>query len=50
MDAINRGIYGSAEREVKEAQKLSNELIGDFNKIIDITKKLDANRLAVFQE
>ena len=50
MDAINRGNYGSAEREVKEAQKLSSELIGDFNKIIDMTKKLDANRLAVFQE
>ena len=50
IDAIKRGNYNSAEREVKEAQKLSEELIGDFNKIIDITKNLDANRLAVFQE
>ena len=50
MDAINRGNFANAEREVKEAQKLSSELIGDFNKIIDMTKRLDANRLAVFQE
>ena len=50
IDAIKRGNYNSAERDVREAQKLSDELIGDFNKIIDITKKLDANRLAVFQE
>ena len=50
MDAIKRSNYGVAEREVKEARKLSNELIGDFNRIIDLTKKLDANRLAVFQE
>ena len=50
IDAINRGDYASAEHEVKEARKLSGELIGDFNKIIDMTKKLDADRLAVFQE
>ena len=50
IDAINRGNYNGAEREVKEAKRLSGELIGEFNKIIDITKKLDANRLAVFQE
>ena len=50
IDAIKRGNYDSAEREVKEAQRLSGELIGDFNKIIELTKNLDANRLAVFQE
>ena len=50
IDAIDQGNYDSAEREVKEAKKLSGELIGDFNKIIDITKKLDADKLAVFQE
>ena len=50
IDAINRGNYGNAEREVKEAQKLSGELIDDFNRIIDMTKKLDANKLAVFQD
>ena len=50
IDAIKRGNYGSAEREVKEAEKLSGELIGDFNKIIDMTKKLDADKLAVFRE
>ena len=50
IDAIKRGNYNSAEREVKEAEKLSSELIGDFNKIIDMTKKLDADKLAVFRE
>ena len=50
MDAIGRGDYNTAEREAAEARKLSEELIGEFNKIIDITKQLDANRLAVFQE
>ena len=50
IDAIKRENYGGAEREVKEARKLSDELIGDFNNIINLTKKLDANKLAVFQE
>ncbi|MCH5251068.1 MAG: chemotaxis protein, partial [Lachnospiraceae bacterium] len=50
IDAINMGNYDNAEREVNEARRLSNELIGDFNKIIDITKKLDVGKLAVFQE
>ena len=50
MDAIKRGNYDSARREVREAKKLSGELIGDFNKIIDMTKNLEAKRLAVFQE
>ena len=49
-DAIRRGNYDSAERETKEARKLSDELIGDFNKIINATKNLDANKLAVFQK
>ena len=50
MDAIRRGNYDNAEREVREARKLSEELIGDFNKIIAMTKKLDSGKLAVFQE
>ena len=50
IDAINQGNYDSAEQKVREAEKLSGELIGEFNKIIEMTKKLDANRLAVFQE
>ena len=50
IDAINRGDYNSAEREFEEARKLSGELIGDFYKIIDITKQLEARKLAVFQE
>ena len=50
IDAINRENYEKAEQDVREAGKLSNELIGDFNKIIELTKKLDADKLAVFQE
>ena len=50
MDAINRGNHDGARQEVRKARDLSSELIGDFNRIIDITKKLDAKRLAVFQE
>ena len=50
INAIDRGNYNSAEREVREAEKLSGELIDDFNKIIEMTKKLDSNRRAVFQE
>lgn len=50
MDAIGREDYNTAEREVAEARKLSEELIGEFNKIINITKQLDANRLDVFQQ
>ena len=50
IDAIGQGDYDSAEREVREAEKLSGELIDDFNKIIEKTKNLDANRQAVFQE
>ena len=50
INAIDQGDYDSAEREVREAEKLSGELIDDFNKIIEPTKKLDASRQAVFQE
>ena len=50
IDAINQGDYGSAEREVMEAEKLSGELIEDFSRIIEKTKSLDANKQAVFQE
>ncbi len=50
MDAINRNDSEKAAREFQEAKKLSVELIGDFNKILEETKKLDAMRIAVFQE
>ena len=49
IDAIKRNDYNKAEREIKEARSLSTELIGDFNRIIDITKRLDTNRMAVFE-
>ena len=50
IDAIEQGDYDSAELEVGEAEKLSGELIDDFNQIIEATKRLDANKRAVFQE
>ena len=50
INAIKRGNYESAQQDIKEAKNLSDELIKDFNKIIEITKKLDADKLAVFQE
>ncbi len=50
MEAIERGDYSAAEQKVQEARKLSGELINDFNRIIDITRRLDENRLSAFQE
>ena len=50
ISAIEQGDYDSAELEVEEAEKLSGELIADFNKIIEITKALDASKQAVFKE
>ncbi|MCH5344616.1 MAG: CZB domain-containing protein [Acetatifactor sp.] len=50
IDAIRRGDYNTAESEIREARKLSGELIGEFNKIIEITKQLEARKLAAFQE
>ena len=50
ISAIEQGDYESARREVEEAEKLSAALIDDFNRIIEVTKKLDAGRKAVFQE
>ena len=50
IDAIKRDDYITAEREIKAARALSDELIGDFKRIIDITKRLDKNNMAAFQE
>ena len=50
MDAINRNDSEKATKEFQEAKKLSVELIADFNRILEETKKLDARRIAVFQE
>lgn len=50
MDAINRNDSEKAIKEFQEAKKLSVELIADFNRILEETKKLDARRIAVFQE
>ncbi len=50
MDAIRREDYSGAEAKLEEARKLSVELIGDFNRILEITKQLEERRLAAFQE
>ncbi len=49
IDAIQRGDSSGAAQKVREARKLSEELIGDFRRIMDITRKLDENRLSAFQ-
>lgn len=49
MQAIKQGDYTRAEKEYRRVEELSKELIGDFNKIIDLTKALDQQRLAVFE-
>lgn len=48
MEAIRQQNQQKAETEFKEAVKLSEELIGDFNEIIRITKELDQKKKAVF--
>lgn len=48
--AINNNDYNKASKEINEARALSEELIYDFKSIINITKRLDADKLAVFQE
>lgn len=48
MEAIRSQDEQKAESEYRAAAKLSEELIGDFNEIIRITKELDHNKLAVF--
>lgn len=49
MQAIKQGDYTRAEKEYRRVEELSKELIGDFNKIIDLTRSLDQQRLAVFE-
>lgn len=48
MEAIRSQDEQKAESEYRAAAKLSEELIGDFNEIIRITKELDHKNLAVF--
>lgn len=50
IEAIGKGDYEKAEKEYQHAAELSEELIGDFNKIIEQTKVLEQNRLAVFEQ
>ncbi|MCI9430407.1 MAG: chemotaxis protein, partial [Lachnospiraceae bacterium] len=48
IEAIKRQDYGKADVEYKEAAKLSTELIGDFNRIIDAAKTLESGNRSVF--
>lgn len=50
IEAIGKGDYETAEREYQRAAELSEELIGDFNKIIEQTKALEQNKQAVFEQ
>lgn len=48
MDAINVQNMTKAVQECREAEKLSADLIGDFNKIIEEAKALDSAGKSVF--
>ncbi len=48
--AIKSGDYGRADSEYQQAVKLSEELIGDFNKIIENAEALESQHLQVFAE
>lgn len=48
--AIKNQDFGKAESEYKSAVKLSEELIGDFKKIIDNAEALEKEHLKVFAE
>lgn len=48
--AIKVQDYAKAESEYKQASSLSEELIGDFNKIISNAEALDTQNLQVFSE
>ena len=50
IDAINNNDYNKASKEINEARALSEDLIYDFKSIINITKRLDNDKLAVFHE
>jgi len=50
VEAIRRGDFGKAAEDYKKAEKLSEELIADFNKIIAETKRLDGAGQTVFME
>ena len=50
INAINNHDYSRAESEYNQARKLSEELIGDFQKIISNAESLDNRNLQVFAE
>lgn len=50
MDAIKRGDYDKAEKEYLRAAELSEELVKDFNAIIEQTKALEQKKRAVFEQ
>lgn len=48
MKAIRTGDTEAAQADLKRAEKLSEELIADFETMIRITEELEAKKLAVF--
>lgn len=50
MDAIKKGDYSKAEKDYQRAAELSEELVKDFNTIIEQTKALEQKKLAVFEQ
>ncbi len=49
MDAIRQRDYSGAEKEYQHVVELSEELIGDFNRIIRAAEALEQKHLAVFE-
>ena len=47
--AIRQGDIAKAEKEYQRATEISEDLISEFNRIIEQAKKLDQNKLAVFE-
>lgn len=47
--AIRQGDIAKAEKEYQRATEISEDLISEFNRIIEQAKKLDQNKIAVFE-
>lgn len=50
IEAISHDNMAAAQREYQNAEKLSTELIGDFNRIISEAKKMDNSETGIFVE
>lgn len=50
INLVKNGNLSESTRKYKEAEKLSMELIGDFEEIIKITEKLESQGISVFEK